>query len=145
MSTSRETARDALVTLLTAALVGAGLPAKTVTGSKVTELAGQTPLVMVLSGGSGRERLTYQGDQTTFMLEVMVFVRQATTGWTNAQAEDALDRIESLIAGAYEAAGRTADWEFVRYTAATKVYEVAVEGVAYYMERIPTTVELARS
>ena len=145
MSTSRETARDALVTLLEAALVGDGLPVKTVTGSKVESLSGLTPLVSVLSAGTMREHLTFQGDRAIFSLEVQIWVLQAVTGWTNAQAEDALDRIESLIAATYEAARGTANWEIVEYTSPTAISELAVAGIPYYLERIPTTVKLAKS
>ena len=145
MSTSRETARDALVTLLTTALVGVGLPVKTVTGSKVESLSGLTPLVSVLSAGSLRERLTFQGDSATFSFDVQTWVLQSVAGWTNAQAEDALDRIESIIAGVYEAARGTANWEVVEYAGPTTVLEISVAGIPYYMERTPTTVKLARS
>lgn len=139
MSTSRETARDALVTLLTSAL---SETVKTVTGSKVTNLQGLTPLVSVLSAGSFRERMTFMGDKPTFQLEVQVWVMQATTGWTNAQAEDALDAIEALIAATYESARGTATWEVIEYSAPSQVLEIAVAGIPYYMERIPTTVKL---
>ncbi len=145
MSTSRETARDALVILLEAALVGDGLPVKTVTGSKVESLSGLTPLVSVLSAGSLRERMTFQGDSATFSLEVQIWVLQSVTGWTNAEAEDALDRIESLIAGVYESARRTANWEIVEYASATTISEISVAGIPFYLERIPTTVKLVKS
>lgn len=145
MSTSRETARDALAALLEAALVGDGLPCKTVTSSKVENLKGLTPLVSVLSAGTLRERMTFMGDSATFSLEVQVWVLQSVTGWTNAQAEDALDRIESLIAGVYEDARGTASWEIVEYASATTISELSVAGIPFYMERIPTTVKLARS
>lgn len=146
MSTSRETVRDALVALLTPALVGAGLPVKTVTGSKVAKFEGLTPLVAVLSAGSDRPRPPFHGARAELYLEVLVFVRQAVTGWTNAQAEDALDRIESLIAGVYETNVATANWEMVDYDGRTTVLEIeAGDGTLYYLERIPTVVRLARS
>jgi len=145
VSTSRETARDALVTLLGTALVGAGLPVKTVTGSKVDSLEGLTPLVSVLSSGSMRKRQTFQGNDATFYFEVQVWVKQESTGWTNAQAEDALDRIESLIAATYEAAQSTDEWEDIYFSGRTNVMEVTVAGNSYYMERIPTITWLAKS
>jgi len=142
--TSREIARDALVTLFAAALVGDGLPCKTVTGSKVTTLQGLTPLVSVLSAGSIREPLTFQGDISTFYLEVHVWVLQATDGWTNAQAEDALDTIENIIAGVYADNRHTGNWETVMHDGRTTVLEFAVAGTPYYMEQIPTIVQLAK-
>ena len=145
MATSRETVRDALVTLLGAALVGDGLPAKTVTGSKVTTLQGKTPLVSVLSTGSERNPLTFQGNVSAFHLEVQTWVLQACDGWTNAQAEDALDTIESLVVGVYETNRRTANWEIVMLNGRTTVVEFAVAGIPYYAEIIPTIVRLAKS
>ena len=145
MSTNRETARDALAALLTTALVGVGLPVKTVTNSNVKELEGLTPLVGVLSGGTLRERLSFQGDKATFYLEVQVFVLQAGTGWTNAQAEDALDRIESLIAGVYESNRGTANWAVLEYDGRSTVIEVTADGKLYFMEIIPTVVRTTKS
>lgn len=145
MSTNREAARDALVTLLAAALVGVGLPAKTVTGAKVETLQGLTPLVGVLPAGTLRERFTFQGDRPTFSFEVQVWVIQSATSWTFANSIDALDRIESLIAGVYETNRRTANWEFIEYAGASSILEIEVAGIPYYLERIPTTAKLARS
>jgi hypothetical protein len=145
MSTSRETSRDALVTLLTAALVGVGLPAKTVTGSKPDTLTGETPLVSVLSAGSERPRLTVDGNRGIMYLTIHVWVQQATTGWTNAQAEDALDEIESLIAGVIETNRETSNWMVLEYTARTTVLDVEVEGNRYYREVIPIRAQLKGS
>lgn len=144
MSTSRETTRDALVTLLTAELTGVGLPVTTVTGSQI-DLEGNTPLVMVLSDGSLRTRMTLKGDKPSFSLEVLVFVRQATTDWTAVEAEDTLDEIESLIAGVYETYRKTDDWDLIEYAGNTKVWIAKEGGVDYNMEQIPTTIRLARS
>lgn len=145
MSTSRETSRDALAALLSAALVGAGLPVKTVSASKQTSLEGITPLVTVLSGGTMRERMTFQGDQSSFLLSVQVWVLQSGTGWTYAQAEDALDDIEMRIAAVYESDRYAAQWDVLEHAGPTTVVEVAVAGVPYYLESIPTRVRLTRS
>jgi len=144
MSTSRETIRDALVTLLAAKLVGTDLPVKTVTGSKVDDLAGLTPLVAVLSGGTRRQRLTFMGTIPTFYLEVQVWVRQATTGWTNAQAEDALDRIESLIADVLAENVNEDNWTILEYDGRSTVVELMVAGIPFYMERIPVIVSTSK-
>lgn len=145
MSTSRETVRDALKDLLTTALVGVGLPVKTVTKSNVKQLEGLTPLVAVLSGGTMRERLTFQGDKATFYLEVQCWVLQEGAGWTNAQAEDALDTIESLIAGVYEGNRGTDEWTVLEYDGRTTVMEVTSDGKLYFMEHMPTIVQMSKS
>jgi len=145
MSTSRETARNALKTLLDTQLVGAGLPVKTVVDSKVKKLEELTPLVAVLSAGTLREKLTFQGDKATFGLEVQVWVLQEATDWTTAEAEDALDSIEALIASVYEINRNTAEWITLEYAGETKVIEITSDGKLYYMERIPTRVKMAKS
>ena len=145
MSTSRKVARGALKDLLTTALVGVGLPVKTVMDSKVTDLGGLTPLVSVLSGGTLREPLTFMGDHPTFGFEVQVWVLQEGTGWTHEQAEDALDDIEALIAGVYESNRGTANWEILEYAGPSTIIELAAAGTPYYLERIPTTVKVAKT
>jgi len=146
MSTSRETARDALVTLLAAALVGEGLPAKTVSGSKITSLEGISPLVAVLSRGSVRTALTTSGDQAGFFFTLQSWVLQSDGGdWSYADAEDALDSIEALIAGVCEDNDRTANWELLRYDGPSSIVAVAVAGVPYYLESIPIQVVLGRN
>jgi hypothetical protein len=145
MATSRKDSRDALSTLLEAALVGDGLPVKTVSAHKEERLEGNSPLVVVLSRGSGRERLTFAGDQATFEFLVQVWVLQKATGWTQEQAEDALDRIESLIADTYETNRRDDEWEILEYNGKSRVFEASVAGVPYYVESIPTIVRLAHN
>lgn len=144
-TTSRATVRKDLATLLEDNLVGTDLPVKTVSAYKVESLEGVTPLVVVLSRGSNRERMTYQGNQSTFSYLVQVWVLQETTGWTQEDAEDAIDRIESLIADIYETNQREDEWEILRYSGETQVFEVSVAGIPYYVESIPTTVKLFKS
>lgn len=144
-STSRETGRDALVVLLEAALVGTGKPVKTVTGSKPTQLVGMTPLVAVLSAGTLREVLSFQGNQATFWLDVLVYVQQAEGSWTNAMAEDALDTIERLIEETYEANAVTDEWAVLGRDGRSTVFDVSVEGNPYYVERIPSMIIMAKS
>ena len=145
MATSRETARDALVALLSAALIGTGKPVKTVSGSKVESLEGATPLVVVLSRGSERERLTFQGDRATFYMVIQTWVLQSASGWTQAQAEDAIDSIEALIAATLEANRGTANWEILAYDGQSTILEAVVAGVPFYVETTPIVARLARS
>ena len=145
MSTGRDAARDALVALLATALVGGGLPVKTVTGSKVESLQGLTPLVGVLPTGTLRERMTFQGDKPTFGYEIQTWVIQSATSWTFANSIDALDNIEARIAAVFEAARGTANWETIEYAEASSVLEIEVAGIPYYLERTPVLVKLVRS
>lgn len=144
MSTSREVVRDAFVTLLEAALVGDGLPVKTVMGSKVETLAGLTPLVAVLSSGTMRKRKPIA--TPTFYLEIQVWIEQKYPGWTTPQSEDQLDTIEALIAGVFVDNVGTAEWTSVEYTDRSLISEEPMgSGVLYYLEIIPVTISTSKA
>jgi len=142
MATNRETVRDALTALLTAGLSGI---AQEVVGHRVSDPAGKTPVVAVLSGGSLRERLTFQGTRPTFYLTIQVLVlAEDATGYTEADAEDKLDLLEKTIAGILESNWRTASWSGLTWER-SEVLDVAIGGHAYYLEIIPVTVQVAQS
>lgn len=143
MATSRADAREALKDLLQPKLVGTGLPVKTVTDSKVKQLDGLTPLVAVLSGGTLRQArpINHPG----FYLEVQVWVLQQGDGWTEAQAEDAIDEIEELIAEVYEDNRGTDEWAILEYSGRTTVTEVTSDGKMYYLEKVPTVVRTTQA
>lgn len=140
---SREVARDALTALLEAARVGAELSVKTVLGSKATTLQGLWPLITVESAGTRRVSFVFGSNRVAaFLFKVKVWVRQSATGWTRAQALDRLDKIEAEIAAVYEDNKKTTNWELLSI-GTTKVIEAAEDGEPYYMEEIPTVMELA--
>jgi len=80
-----------------------------------------------------------------FYMAIHVWVQQATTGWTNAQAEDALDTIESLVAGVIENNRQTDNWMIIEYDGRTTVLDIEVEGGRYYNEIIPIRFKLKGS
>jgi hypothetical protein len=140
-TTSREVARDALVALLDTALIGAGL-VKTVSGSKVDSLQGVWPLVTVLSAGSERVIDTFGGGRVkSFSFMVQSWVLMTAAGWTVAQSADRLDAIEAAIAAVYEDNKNTANWELLTL-GPTKVWELVDDGEPYWMEEMPTKMEL---
>jgi len=142
MATSRETARDALTTLL-----DAGLTTKQeVVGHKLADPAGKSPIVAVLSAGTLRQRLTFQGTRPTFYLTIQVLVlAEDQAGYTEADAEDTLDTVESEIAAVLEDNWRTSSWESLEQTGPSEVIDVSIGGVAYYLEEIPVAMSLATS
>ena len=105
---NRETVRDALTTLLSTALTGVGNPVQSVYGYHISEFGGdgfESPVVLVLSNGSRRERrgLGTQVYRTFFQLSVLVFVSDAIAAesWTDANVEDRLDLlgVERAVVG----------------------------------------------
>lgn len=143
MTTNRETVRDALTTLLTAGLSGI---AQEVVGHKLSDPAGKTPMVAVLSTGTLRQRFTFQGTRPTFYLTVQVLVlAEDATGYTEADAEDKLDLLEKEIAGILESNWRTTNWQGLEQTGPSEVMDVSIGGHAYYLEVIPIAVEVGKS
>lgn len=142
---NRETTRDALTALLTTALVGTGLPCQAVYGYQVSDFHGKTPVVVVSSAGSAHERMTHQGNRSTFYFNIYSFVlySDADTGWTEADAEDRLDLIEKTIAETLETYRRyDGYWQGIDYSDRSQSDSVAIGGDDYRREIISVVVEV---
>lgn len=97
---NRKTARDTLKGLFVTALKDTGVVAEVYTGM-VKDFGGKSPVIVVASGGSGRERRTHDGQLfSRFRLYVLVFVlySDSASGWDEVDSEDRADLIEALIA-----------------------------------------------
>ena len=120
--------------------------AKTVAAYQKTQwLASDTPLVRVMSAGSGRPQLTEQGIRSTFRLAVDFWVLLALAGgyWTAEDAEGAIDKLElDLITWmAANQLGHT--WTALTYDGMSYVEPVKVDrGEIYLVERVLLTVEV---
>lgn len=144
MAANRETARDALETLIEAACVGTGLPVQATYNYRVGDFAGASPVVVVSSRGSNRRQMTLKGSRAKFYLQVDVLVLYALEDgtWTEAQAEDALDRIESLIAGVVTSNQATAAWGALSYVGESIRTDVMIGGVEYIRESVVLEAEV---
>ncbi len=101
-SFNRQTARDALTTILTTALAGS---VQTVFGYKVKALIdlGKGPFVTVDGGPISRSKTKFTGLwDTGLVLQVSHFViwQDADSGWTEHDCEDRLDLLEKKLADA---------------------------------------------
>lgn len=147
---TRETVRKALAGLLEAALVGTGLPVESVYDRHVSEFGAsgfESPVVLVLSGGSQRERrgLGSQVYRSFFRLDVLVFVSDAISAesWTDADVEDRLDLIEKQIADVLAENRSTTNWQDIKHeTGFTNIVPAKLGGHSYKMETIPVIVEV---
>ena len=141
---ARGDARRKLADLLTAALVGNGLPAQAVYAWQVGDFAGQSPVVAVTSGPANHEPNGFGCDKAVFQLFVYVFVAYAVpgAGWTEEHAEDALDDIEALIAETVAANSRTEAWTQIAYAGPTDPAAVVIGGVEYRRELVTLDVQL---
>jgi hypothetical protein len=118
---NRETIRDAFATLLTNGLTGVGKPVYAVYNylKGVITTEDGSPLVMVTSGGTARQRAGI-GDtrwNSYFVLEVFTFVRDAdaANSWTEQNVEDALDSIDKAIADIVADNRVSTDWHNISF------------------------------
>lgn len=135
-NTNRETVRDALVTLLTADLVGSGKPCQAIYGYQVGDFQGQSPVVIVSSSGSEREQRTASVRQRTrFYLNIFTFVLYSDEdSWGEDDAEDRIDLIEKTIADTI-ANNRTGDnWAELHLSERTRLDSVQIGGNEYRRE-----------
>lgn len=105
--------------------------AQQVANGFVSDFGGVSPLVVVASGGMGRQRLSLRGSQPKVTLEIFTFTR-ATAG-----ADDLLDAAERQIAQVVEDNQLGPHWSAIDYAGETEVgfYET-LDGVEYRRERI---------
>jgi len=140
---ARGAARVRLAQLLEAALVGDDKPAQAVFSYQVGDFAGQSPVVVVASGPADHQPNGFGCARASFQLLVFVFVAYAAAGgWTEADAEDALDDIEAIIAGVIEANGRSEAWDKIAYSGPTQPDPVVIGGVEYRRELITLDVQV---
>jgi len=147
-ASNREAVRDAFASLLATALVGVGLPVKAVYGYQAGDFGGKSPVVLVMSNGSRRERhgvgtLLYR---TYHRLLVLVFVADAISGqsWTDNDVEDRLDLIEKMIADVVADNRKTANWEHLEHDASFSSIAPALlgDGHTYKLEMINVIAEV---
>ena len=140
---NRETVRDQLATLLTAALVGSGKPAEAVYNYQVGDFEGKSPVVVVTGAGSGRGNPLIYGEGS-FLFEIHTFVLYALEdgSWTEAQSEDRLDLLEKSIADVLNDANDSDTWMSVTMNGESEVDGVEIGGDEYRHEVIPVRVTI---
>ncbi len=143
-STNRETIRDDVADLLDTALVDTLGIVQTVYNYQKLDIAGQSPVVMVLSAGDHPTR-TAQTDRITsrVYLEIWSFVLhvEADDSWTEANAEDRLDLVKKEIVDTLfdnEVEQTLGLWELM-FEDRSSVARVSIGGVPYLWERMPLT------
>lgn len=147
MAVNRELCRDKLASLLEADLVTAEEIVEAVYNRKVDDPQGKSPIVCVLSAGSGRAPATFGTHGVNFYFELQIWVLyadpDATPAWTEALAEDRLDLIEKEVAEIVkDNAVVNGYWNNIDYDGRSIVADVTVRGGdAYILERIPVLVE----
>jgi len=144
MSTNRETKRDALTTLLSAALVGTGKPAQAFYGYKVGDFGGQSPVCALTSNGTeldaravtSRRKITF-----SFILYTFTLYGEAGTAYGEDDAEDTVDLLEKTIRDTISTNLSTTNWALIGYDGRTTVDSVLIAGEEYQRESIPLFIE----
>lgn len=145
MSASRKTVREQFAAVLSSALVGSGKPVQALYDYQIGDFDGQSPVVVVTSGPIERTRLSAgPGWQSRVTLYVYSFVVYAVPGtaWTEADAEDSMDTIETAIADAILANTTSSYWHHITYAGTTVTDGVEIGGVEYRREIIPVQLTL---
>ena len=136
---NRETLRDALTALLSAALVGTGKPCKSVLGYPADRIS-SSPLVCVSNGTATSEKIAKDSWGWQFQFTIEILVRWKDSGsWTQAKAEDKLDEIWVLVAGVIEDNQSTANWSVLEIVD-DSCDMVAISGDSYRREVIQVNV-----
>ncbi len=144
MTTSRATIRAAVADLLEDAL---SLPDGNVMRALPGGFRGATPVVLVLSGGSGRAPWEYGTTQPVIMLDIKTYVlmgKNTKDGveWSSEDTEAKLDELEAVISAAIQANATSGPWMDMHYTGRSRVEDVlTVDGFIYRRETIPIVIE----
>lgn len=136
MSTpDRGVVRQALGAMLKAACN----TAQEVYTGQVASFDAQSPVVVVTSGSSARERITMQGSIALFEYDVHLFVvySEPESGWNELMAEDALDALEAEVARFVDMSQQTRFWQSISYAQPSNARQpVVIGGLEYRHELI---------
>ena len=142
---NRETGRDALVTLLSTALVGTGKPAQAVYGYLKGDFGAESPVVVVTSSGTlpdQRAITSRQENEFYFTIYTFTIYTIAGTTWGEDDVEDRVDLLEKTIRETLASNRSTANWAFIEYDGRSTVDTVLISGVEYKREAIPIKVTI---
>lgn len=138
MTANRQTIRETIASGLSAAVTSAQAVYTHASG----DIAGQSPVLRVLSAGSLRQPLSQRGNRALFYLTIQVWVLYADpdAGYTEQNAEDALDQIENQIAAWLASSNSIA--QVINFAGRSAVTAVDLGGEAYMVEEIPLEVSV---
>lgn len=109
------------------------------------DLAGQSPVLRIMSSGSNRPKITFQGQKCTmsFTLQSLVLYKDTENGWTPELAEDKLDDLEQQLGALLLnlELDQKSQVKSIEYAGATHVRRDVIQGKTYLGEYIPITVE----
>jgi hypothetical protein len=111
---------------------------------QIKDVSGQSPVVIVTSAASERERVTLRGSSATFVFHLHIFVAFAADsdeGYTDRDVERLLDQVEHEIAQFVDGSQRDAAWSGLAYSRASDAGSPAtIGGIEYRHEVIALAV-----
>lgn len=137
---SRRAVREALAAGLTEACASA----EAVYACGVSEFGSRWPVVRVMSRGSERPAITAAGIRSrfTFLVDVWVLYRDGAAGWSEQDAENALDGLEREIIGWLSENQVGGLWTAIYYDGRSAVDVVSIAGEPWLTEAIQVTAEV---
>jgi hypothetical protein len=137
---SRRSIREAIAAGLQAACPSA----QAVYPYGISDFQSQWPVVRVMSRGSERPPITGAGMRSrfTFLVDVWVLFRDADAGWTEQNAEDALDALEGEIVSWLTGHQGGEVWTSIYYNGASTVDVVTIAGEPWLTEAIQVMAEV---
>lgn len=128
---NRQTARDTLAALITNEVSAA----QAVYPYLVSDFKGQSPVVVVASGGTMRMPFTLRGTRPEHYLNVFYFVAYAQAGeWTEQDSENKLDELAADVATLIDASQKTAAWSALTQVEPSSTDTTVIGGVEYRRE-----------
>jgi hypothetical protein len=134
---SRQVIRDRLASHLTTALVGAGKLAQNVLNYRTDNFEGATPMVVVCSRGSDRDKMAEVSVvNTDVLLYIYTFVLYSDEDtWGPDDAEDRLDEIEKVISDTmYDNFHDDGYWISIDFDQQSQVETVVIGSLEYMRE-----------
>jgi hypothetical protein len=128
--------------------IGAGLAANLPSAQAVYSYAkanfnGQSPVVRINSESSERPGLTQQGIRSFFRFTIEIWVLLSDRdGWTEQDAEDALDTLEHEIITWMTQNHNTSLWTTLTYDGQSSIIVAIDGGDTWLIERIPIRAEV---
>lgn len=144
---SRTPVRLYFAGLLNTALVGVGLPADAVYGYLAGKFGDKAKRVVVVSNGPIERKIQSLGNCyntiVTLHVYVLVLYSDRQNGWTESNAEDAIDAIETIIADTViNNQSVEGYWGNARYAEPTQIEVANIGGTPYRAELIKVRMEV---
>lgn len=140
---NRKTIRQALASLLSTALVGTGKPAQALYDYRASDFGGQTPVIVVSSGGTNRAKQAQTTRVSSFVnLDIDVFTLYAEESWTEENSEDKQDDLEKAIADVLMDNDTNDTWAQLSFNGDSVLDFNVVGGKMYRQETIPVRIQL---